>query len=116
MCAVLNRCAGIFLGIALILAGQTMAMARGAPGPVGHMVICTGAGPVDVLVDASGTPTTAPPFCPDCALCLFDAVAAFAGPVVRDLIGARMTAHLPVADAAAAPLPVPAARGPPSDV
>ena len=59
----------------LALTSQTMAVARGAPTPAGTMLLCTGTGPVTVLVDADGKPTGAVHICPDCALGLFDAVA-----------------------------------------
>lgn len=59
----------------LALTSQTMAVARGTPAPAGTMVLCTGTGPVTVLVDSEGTPTGAVHICPDCALGLFDAVA-----------------------------------------
>ena len=59
----------------LALTSQTMAVARGALAPAGTMVLCTGTGPVTVLVDADGKPTGAVHICPDCALGLFDAVA-----------------------------------------
>ncbi|SLN30984.1 hypothetical protein ROG8370_01223 [Roseovarius gaetbuli] len=59
----------------LALTSQTMAVARGAPAPAGTMVLCTGTGPVTVLVDSEGTPTGAVHICPDCALGLFHAIA-----------------------------------------
>jgi hypothetical protein len=58
----------------LALTSQTMAVARGAPAPAGTMVLCTGTGPVTVLIDADGEPTGAVHICPDCALGLFHAV------------------------------------------
>jgi len=58
------------LALVLVLTGQGMAVARGMSGPDGTMVICTGAGPVTVYVDADGTPMAPPHICPDCALSL----------------------------------------------
>jgi len=58
----------------MALTSQTMAVARGAPAPAGTMVLCTGTGPVTVLVDAEGKPTGAVHICPDCALGLFHAL------------------------------------------
>lgn len=52
----------------LALTSQTMALARGAAAPVGHMVLCIGSGSVTVYTDAQGQPTEAPHFCPDCAV------------------------------------------------
>ena len=59
----------------LVLMGQSVAMARGAPGPAGQMVLCTGTGPVMVFVDGDGQPTEAPRFCPDTAMGLLSVVA-----------------------------------------
>ena len=61
------------LGLCLFLAltSQSMAVARGAAQPVGHVVLCTGTGPVSVAVDATGQPTGTPHICPDCMLGLF---------------------------------------------
>jgi hypothetical protein len=58
------------LCVLLVLTGQSMAVARGAMASGGQMVICSGAGPVTVHVDAQGNPTTAPRVCPDCVLTL----------------------------------------------
>ena len=63
---------GLALALVLTLTGQTMALARTAPDPAGHMVLCTGTGPVTVLIDAEGQPTGAVHICPDCALSLLD--------------------------------------------
>lgn len=56
------------LGLCLLLAltSLTMAAARGAAQPVGQIVLCTGAGPVSVPVDATGKPTGPSHLCPDC--------------------------------------------------
>ena len=50
----------------LVLTGQGVAFAQGANAAVGQMVICTGAGPVTVYVDAEGQPVGKPHSCPDC--------------------------------------------------
>ena len=55
-----------------------MAAARAAPGPEGHIILCTGTGPVSVLVDADGQPTGATHLCPDCALSQLQALVATA--------------------------------------
>ncbi|EEB83849.1 hypothetical protein [Roseobacter sp. GAI101] len=61
-----------FIAIALVLmlalTGQSMAVARGASAATGHMVLCTGSGPVAIYFDAQGKPTSAPHICPDSAL------------------------------------------------
>lgn len=66
----------VLLVAVMALTSQSMAVARGATGPAGQMVLCTGTGPVAVYVDEDGQPTDPPHICPDCALHLLAAVAA----------------------------------------
>ncbi|MEB8385826.1 hypothetical protein OO012_01180 [Rhodobacteraceae bacterium KMM 6894] len=54
--------------LALILSGSVALQMRAAPGPSGQIVICSGRGPVTVLVDADGQPTGQVHICPDCTL------------------------------------------------
>lgn len=56
------------LGLCVVLAltSQSQLLARGAAQPVGHVVLCTGTGPVTVAVDAEGQPVATPHICPDC--------------------------------------------------
>ncbi|WP_135505922.1 hypothetical protein [Roseovarius aestuariivivens] len=63
----------LIVSLLLIVTGQSMAIARTAPGPSGSMVVCTGDGPVRVLVDEDGVPMDAVHVCPDCATGLFEA-------------------------------------------
>ena len=79
-----NLCA--FTVLCLILTSQTMAVARGAQGPAGQMVLCTGNGPITVLSDANGQPTGPVHICPDCALGLFDTLSTSLGDVQRTSI------------------------------
>lgn len=65
----------VALALVLTLTAQGMALARTAPDPAGQMVLCTGTGPVTVLVDAEGQPTGAVHICPECALSLFQMAA-----------------------------------------
>lgn len=67
MTRLLRTFPAIALAVLLALTSQTMATARGAPAPVGQAVLCTGMGPVTVLVDAQGQPTGKVHICPDCA-------------------------------------------------
>lgn len=64
----------LFLALLLIVTSQTMAIARGASGPAGQMILCTGTGPVQVFVDEDGQPTGPPHYCPECALAFADCV------------------------------------------
>lgn len=103
----------ILLAVILALSGQSMAVARGASTPTGEMILCTGTGPVTVLVDAEGKPTGAAKYCPDCVMSLLQAVAAGADwPVYQARVGQmrRVTSGLFLA---AADQPVAQARGPP---
>jgi hypothetical protein len=56
------------LGLCLVLAltSLTLAGARGTAQSVDQIVLCTGAGPVSVPVDANGQPTGPSHLCPDC--------------------------------------------------
>ena len=81
----------LLLSAMLTFTGQSMAVARGMPGPDGRIELCTGHGPVMVYVDADGQPVSAPHLCPDGALSLiqtgFDApdVSFTAAPAPRKL-------------------------------
>lgn len=61
------------LGLALLIGFTSVqfAAARGQSPAVGTMEICTGTGPVHILVDANGEPTGAVMICPDYALAFF---------------------------------------------
>ncbi|AVL54346.1 hypothetical protein CEP88_18240 [Roseobacter denitrificans] len=88
--ASLSPVLGVLLSLLLIATGHNMAMARGAAGATGQMVICTGAGPVVVYMDAEGAPTDAPHICPDCILVIGD----LASPVIltppTEIIGTQV--------------------------
>ncbi|WP_323803104.1 hypothetical protein [Sulfitobacter litoralis] len=79
----LRSLSALVLALMLALTGQSMAVARGASAAMGQMVLCTGAGPVAIYVDAQGKPTSAPHICPDSALnvAMSDAVALVAAPM-----------------------------------
>jgi hypothetical protein len=67
---VLRGATTFVLCLFLALTSVTLAVARGAPQPVGVMVICTGEGVQRVAVDAGGMPAGPPHVCPDCLLAL----------------------------------------------
>ena len=104
---------GAIMALLLVLTGQSMAIARGMPGPTGMIELCTGTGPVMVPVDEHGQPVGPAHICPDAATALFaahwDAGPRIAHPVGRVLV-LRPAGLAPVS---AAQLPVPQARGPP---
>jgi hypothetical protein len=58
----------LLLALVLVLTSQSMAVARGGSAATGQMVICTGSGPMAVLVDADGQPVEAAHLCPDATL------------------------------------------------
>jgi hypothetical protein len=102
------------LSLLIALTGQAAAVAHGAPGPAGQMVLCTGTGPVMVHVDAEGQPVGDPVYCPDFALSLILALAlpeVSAVPVARPV----RAGHGAEPSARATPLAAagPGARGPP---
>lgn len=59
--------------LAVLLAGQALAVARGQGAAVGQMVICTGFGTQVVALDAEGNPVSAPHLCPDGLAALVEA-------------------------------------------
>ncbi|AVO38740.1 hypothetical protein [Pukyongiella litopenaei] len=63
----------LMLAAVLALTGAGLAAARGAPAAAGRIEICTGTGPVMILVDEDGQPV-GPRLCPDNALSLLNAV------------------------------------------
>ncbi|MDA7421806.1 hypothetical protein [Tritonibacter multivorans] len=64
----------LFLAFCLALTAHMAASARGQ-GTGEQAILCTGAGVVVVYLDAEGTPTGPPHYCPDCSLHLLDAPA-----------------------------------------
>ncbi|THD76382.1 hypothetical protein E7681_00645 [Thalassobius vesicularis] len=113
MTKLLRTYLGISLALMLALTGQSMAVARGIPSASGQIVLCTGTGPISVLVDEKGQPVGKPHICPDCALTLFAALGEEPPQIMRPL--GRVTAlRIDVGRHDDAGQPVPArARGPP---
>ncbi|MBK0326514.1 hypothetical protein I5535_04320 [Rhodobacteraceae bacterium F11138] len=71
----IQKYTGFGLILLLLLTSESMAVARGAPGPGGQIELCTGTGPVMVYVDENGAPIGAPHVCPDYALTLLACIA-----------------------------------------
>jgi len=65
-----------FCALLLVVTSHSMAQARGMTDAEGQIVICTGTGPITVLVDADGQPVERGHVCPDCAMSLFAGVSA----------------------------------------
>lgn len=104
---------GVLMALMLVLTGQSMAIARGTPGPSGEMVLCTGTGPITVLVDENGQPVGQAHICPDCAFAFF--AAHWDAPDLPPRPAARHVPLRPGTQAVlrAAQAPAPQARGPP---
>ncbi|WP_417243348.1 hypothetical protein [Celeribacter sp.] len=91
-----------------------MAVTRGTMrDAAGAMVLCTGTGPVTVLMNADGAPVGPPKICPDCTMSV---IADVAGAFVLSAPASRVT---PLAVVRSVFLPrtaqtlTPLARGPP---
>lgn len=100
----------------LALTSVTLAVARGAPQPVGVVVLCLDGASRSVAVDADGTPAAPPHVCPECLLGLHatDPRDPAPGPQI-----ATATARHPFADAdhpIALARPAMLARAPPGPV
>ncbi|SDI64478.1 hypothetical protein [Lutimaribacter saemankumensis] len=104
---------GVLMALMLVLTGQSMAIARGTPGPSGEMVLCTGTGPITVLVDENGQPVGRAHICPDCAFAFF--AAHWDAPDLPARAPASLVPLRPGAQTLpdALQVPVPQARGPP---
>lgn len=59
----------------LVLTGLSMAVARGTPATAGQIEICTGSGPIMVVLDEDGNPTGQVHYCPESAMTLMNALA-----------------------------------------
>jgi hypothetical protein len=99
---------------ALVLLGSVqMSAARGAPAPVGTMVICSGHGYAVVLIDAEGQPTRAAHLCPDCAFSAYGPVADHPSTVPFVPLLFTVAFDTPAALWHGPAAPPPMARGPP---
>lgn len=106
----------LLLVLLLILTGQSMAVARGASGPAGQMILCTGTGPVQVFVDEEGQPTAPPRYCPDCALTLLDHVAPALAVARKVELSGRIDPVTATTQASETIVPRAIARAPPCDL
>ena len=59
------------MALAIGVTSVQLAAARGQPPAVGMMEICTGTGPIHILVDENGEPTGNIMICPDYAMAFF---------------------------------------------
>jgi hypothetical protein len=66
----------LFLVLAVTLTAHSAGAMRGMRDATGQIVICSGAGPVVIYVDADGQPARAPGNCPDCITLSMEALVA----------------------------------------
>lgn len=66
----LSRLTGLLLVLVVALTSVELGAARGQAKAAGEIILCTGDGPVAVVVDADGKPLNSPHVCPDCVLTL----------------------------------------------
>ena len=109
----LRRYIGLLLVLALLVTGHSATASRFAGATTGAVILCTGMGPVRVLVDADGSPTGPSHFCPECVTHLLDLVAereVWIGHLPR---GRQAPALAPRAQHSLATGPIARARAPP---
>ncbi|MFP7570193.1 hypothetical protein [Marivita sp. S2033] len=68
---VVHTISSVFLVLVIALTSVELAAARGQAPAVATMEICTGTGPVHILVDENGAPTGGVMICPDYAMAFF---------------------------------------------
>lgn len=69
-----QRIIGAALSLILVLTAPALALSRTAPNAAGTMVICTGSGPLSIVVDSDGQPIDHIHICPECAFAALSAV------------------------------------------
>ncbi|TCM84602.1 hypothetical protein [Rhodovulum steppense] len=104
------------LALGLVLASLGLASARGQPGPVGTLVICTGMGLQAIAVDAQGNPVGPPHICPDGLAALAALMLPALAPPARPLQPGATRLPLVAAMAEGRDSPQPRSRGPPAAV
>ena len=101
------------LVVLMLITSASLAVARAAPDPAGHFVLCTGSGPVVLHVDENGDPVGAAHYCPDCAMTLLAAVASQTPQQTNAFEAQQIRFHMPSQSEHAAQLRTAQAREPP---
>lgn len=110
---IVDSLTAMLLLVVIAVTSVQLAAARGQSPAVGTMVICSGTGPLQIMVDENGDPTGGVMVCPDYALAYFgDTAPGQAGPVRADLWHRLWVSRTEVR-ARSGPLPSLRARGPP---
>ncbi|SFB10856.1 hypothetical protein SAMN05421688_2912 [Poseidonocella pacifica] len=103
----------VTLALLFLWSSAGVAAIRTLPGAAGTMVICTGAGPVTIVIDGEGQPAATRHICPDCLTHHIDTVLPVFGAPLR---APEFTWFRPLLPLAVAPPIRPvqiSARGPP---
>lgn len=102
----------LFLVLAVTLTAHSAGAMRGMRDATGQLVICSGAGPVVIYVDADGQPARTPQDCPDCVNLSMDVLAAYPlglligqGPYSRVILPDRRELQPPIPFQASARAP-----------
>ena len=111
-----RRITTVTLCLFFALTSVSLAVARGAPGPVGLLVICTSTGVQRVAVDADGQPAAPPHICPDCLLGFHGTLPDDPLPKPDPALSTARALFAHATHAAAAPRPGMRARAPPASV
>lgn len=110
---VLRQLTTLLLGLLIAFTSVQLAAARGQSPAVSTMVICTGTGPVHILVDEDGQPTGRVMICPDYAVAFFAEVSHVTPAAIRLDRWQDLWLGQPDEHCFGAGLPPAQARGPP---
>ncbi|SLN67230.1 hypothetical protein AQS8620_03133 [Aquimixticola soesokkakensis] len=114
MIRILRPLSALALCFTLVLTASAMAQARGQMRAAsGAIVLCTGTGPVTVVVDENGAPLGRIHICPDCALSLIAGLLPLWQLPQKAARAQRLVAIDMALHATPRALPIPAARAPP---
>jgi hypothetical protein len=106
----------LLLSLCIMLYGMVSDAGANSGAGAFEMVICSGSGPVTVVMDANGKPVKSPSPCCDCLTCTAPTTAFLAGAVQFDLAQSQFCT-VTVVDTHQTPAPLiiaqPQARGPP---
>lgn len=110
---ILPHITGLLCVIVVAITSVQLAAARGHAPAVGTMVICTGTGPLMILVDETGQPTGGAMVCPDYALAFYADLQTAAPEALRVDLWTGLWVALTESRSHGAPTPLSQPRGPP---
>lgn len=106
----------VLLLLLVVFTSMALAAARGQAPAVGTLVICTGTGPIHILVDENGQPTGGLMVCPDYAVAFFADITAVTPDLVRNDVWSDLWQSHTESLATITPVPLSQPRGPPVSV